>query len=79
MFCNYGLVNGISRNDILQVFSQYGQVDRIVMLPDKSYCFVCYTNVQDAVSAYHKVNGKMNAFLDQKLIYLIYTSSGYTD
>jgi len=76
MLCNYGLVNGLSRNDVLQVFSQYGQVDHIIMLPYKSYCFICYTNIQEAINAWEKVNGKVNSLPEQQLFYLIYTVSG---
>lgn len=79
MVCNYGLVNGLSRNDILTVFSQYGQIKCIMMIPYKSYCFVCYTNIQEAISAYDKVNGKINTLSNQKLFYLIYTNSGNTN
>lgn len=76
MVCNYGLVNGLSRKDVLQVFSQYGQVERIIMLPHKSYCFICYANIQEAINARENVNWKVNSLLEQKLFYLIYTVSG---
>jgi len=76
MVCNYGLVNGLSRKNILQVFSQYGQVEHIIMVPYKSYCFVCYANVQEAMFAYNKVNGKKNNLPNQQIFYLIYTNSG---
>lgn len=76
MVCNYGLVNGFSRKDVLQVFSRYGIVQCIIMLPNKSYCFICYANMQEAIFAYDKVNGKMNNLSDQKILYLIYTNSG---
>lgn len=76
MVCNYGLVNGLSRKDVLQVFSQYGQVQRVVMLPHKSYCFICYTNIKEAIRAWDKVNGKINGLPGQQLFYLIYTISG---
>ncbi|VVC35353.1 Zinc finger, DPH-type,DnaJ domain,ALKBH8, RNA recognition motif,Oxoglutarate/iron-dependent [Cinara cedri] len=75
MVCNYGLVNGLSRKDVLQVFSRYGTVDCIIMVPHKSYCFICYANIQEAISAYAKVNGKMNTLSDQQILYLIYTNS----
>lgn len=76
MVCNYGLVNGLSRKDVLQVFSQYGQVESIIMLPFKSYCFVCYASIQEAMCAYDKINGKMNTLPDQQFFYLIFTNSG---
>lgn len=76
MVCNYGLVNGLSRKNILQVFSQYGKLEHIIMLPYKSYCFISYATVQEAMSAYDKINGKMNNLPNQQIFYLIYTNSG---
>lgn len=76
MVCNCGLVNGLSRNDVLQVFSQYGKVEHIIMLPYKSYCFVCYVNVQDAIIAHDRVNGKINTLPNHQIFYLIYTHAG---
>lgn len=75
MVCNYGLVNGLSRKDLLQVFSQYGQIERIIMLPHKSYCFICYTSAPEAIMAYDKINGKINPLPSQQIFYLIYTKS----
>lgn len=76
MVCNHGLVNGLSRQDVFQVFSQYGQVERIIMLPHKSYCFICYVTIQEAISAYENINGKMNTLPNPLVFYLIYTNSG---
>lgn len=75
MLCNYGLVNGLSRKDILQVFSQYGQLEHIIMLPHKSYCFISYATIQEAICAYDKINGKINNLPNQQIFYLIYTNS----
>lgn len=79
MVCNHGLVNGLSRQDVFEVFSQYGQVKRIVMLPYKSYCFICFVTIQEAISAYENVNGKMNTLSEPLLFYLIYTNSSNDD
>lgn len=76
MVCNHGLVNGLSRQDVFQVFSQYGLVERILMLPHKSYCFICFTTIQEAISAFENVNGKFNTLPEPLLFYLIYTNSG---
>lgn len=76
MVCNYGLVNGLSRKDLLEVFSQYGQIEHIIMLPHKSYCFMCYANVLEATVAYDQVNGKITSLPNQQIFYLIYTKSG---
>lgn len=75
MVCNYGLVNGLSRKDLLQVFSPYGQIEHIIMLPHKSYCFICYASAPEAMSAYGKINGKITLLPSQQIFYLIYTKS----
>lgn len=75
MVCNYGLVNGLSRKDVFEVFSQYGEIKHIIMLPHKSYCFICYVNVQDALTACKKVNGKISNLPQQYIFYLIYSKS----
>lgn len=76
MVCNYGLVNGLSRKDVFHVFSQYGEIKNIIMLPHKSYCFVCYANLQEAIFAFDKINGKINNLPNQQIFYLIYSHSG---
>ncbi|XP_026814450.1 alkylated DNA repair protein alkB homolog 8-like isoform X1 [Rhopalosiphum maidis] len=76
MVCNCGLVNGLSRKDLLQVFNQYGQIEHIIMIPYKSYCFISFTEIEEAISAWNKVNGKFNGLSDEhKMFYLIYTVS----
>lgn len=75
MVCNYGLVNGLSRKDLLQVFSQYGQIEHITMVPHKSYCFIRYASAREAISAYAKINGKITPLPGRQIFYLIYTKS----
>ncbi|XP_050438702.1 alkylated DNA repair protein alkB homolog 8-like [Adelges cooleyi] len=75
MLCNYGLVNGFGRSHVTQLFSQYGLVENITMLPFKSYCFVSYSNVQEAKNAFDKINGNTSDVQNQRPLYLIYTDS----
>ena len=55
MVGNGGLGNGVSRNELKPLFSQYGQLTDIVMLPRKPYSVICYTSVQEATMAYEKL------------------------
>ncbi|XP_050525554.1 alkylated DNA repair protein alkB homolog 8-like isoform X2 [Daktulosphaira vitifoliae] len=75
MICNRGLVDGLGRSQLVKLFSQFGTLENVVMLPFKSYCFVSYFNVDDAKKALNNINGKKNALFDHQLVYLIYTES----
>ncbi|XP_038055354.1 alkylated DNA repair protein alkB homolog 8-like [Patiria miniata] len=54
---NGGLGNGVSRNDLKPLFSQYGQLTDIVMLPGKPYSIICYASVEEAVKAHDCLQG----------------------
>ncbi|XP_025204268.1 alkylated DNA repair protein alkB homolog 8-like [Melanaphis sacchari] len=76
MVCNCGLVNGLRRKDLLQVFYQCGQIERIIMIPYKSYCFISFTKIEEATNALEKINGKFNGLSNEhKMFFLIFTVS----
>ncbi|RUS82471.1 hypothetical protein EGW08_009777 [Elysia chlorotica] len=54
---NGGLVNGVSQEELLPLFSKFGVMSGIVMLPRKQYCFVCYADAASAALAHEKLNG----------------------
>ncbi|KAK6976876.1 Alkylated DNA repair protein alkB 8 [Biomphalaria glabrata] len=54
---NGGLANNVNQEDLLPLFQQYGEVQEIVMLPRKQYCFVSYSLERDAEQAFKKLNG----------------------
>lgn len=54
---NGGLGNSVSREDILEIFSQYGCVQDIIMIPRKPYCFVCFDNCDSSLNAKKKTTG----------------------
>ena len=54
---NGGLDNGVSQDDLHILFSHYGSVQDIIMIPRKPFCFVCYDSVEDAATAQEHVTG----------------------
>jgi alkylated DNA repair protein alkB family protein 8 len=54
--CNAGLMTGASRESLLEVLSPFGSIERIILLPGKSFSFVVYSNKLEAQEAIHKVN-----------------------
>ncbi|KAJ9601051.1 hypothetical protein L9F63_000786 [Diploptera punctata] len=59
MVANAGLGTGLQEEELLELCSTYGEIEEIVMLPGKSYCFIIFKNVQNASEAYIAINGKM--------------------
>lgn len=45
------------------------------MLPQKSISFIAYKNINDAIEAFEKINGKLNIGQYNKPLYLSYTES----
>ncbi|XP_037361588.1 alkylated DNA repair protein alkB homolog 8 isoform X1 [Talpa occidentalis] len=66
---NGGLGNGVSRNLLLPVLEKCGQVDALLMPPNKPYSFVRYKTTEESKKAYITLNGKeIVNDLDQKII-----------
>jgi len=69
--CNAGLVTGCSSSDLLNIFSKFGPVLNIVMIPKKSYSFLVYATKEDAQCAFNAVHGKVG-FSDKGPLYLVF-------
>ncbi|GFS15823.1 alkylated DNA repair protein alkB-like protein 8 [Elysia marginata] len=54
---NGGLDNGVSQEELIPLFSKFSNLEGIVMLPHKQYCFVCYSDTSSAALALEKLNG----------------------
>lgn len=54
---NAGLLNGFTREEILDVFADFGDIENLVMMEGKSYCIVSFENEHAAESCYEKLNG----------------------
>ncbi|XP_076340827.1 tRNA (carboxymethyluridine(34)-5-O)-methyltransferase alkbh8 [Tachypleus tridentatus] len=48
---NGGLVCGVQREDLMTLFSEFGPIEAIVMLPGKPYSFVVFQDVRSAEAA----------------------------
>ncbi|XP_047121255.1 alkylated DNA repair protein alkB homolog 8 [Schistocerca piceifrons] len=70
---NAGLVSGMKRESLLEMFSSYGLVEEIVMLPGKSYSFIVYQEPSAAALAYNAVHGKQLKEFNMRCLYLAYT------
>ncbi|KAL0272725.1 UNVERIFIED_CONTAM: hypothetical protein PYX00_005587 [Menopon gallinae] len=58
MICNGGLVNSISQENIFEVFSAFGPIENIVMIPEKSYSFLVFKDMSSAEAAYTRKNNQ---------------------
>ncbi|XP_070283033.1 tRNA (carboxymethyluridine(34)-5-O)-methyltransferase ALKBH8 isoform X1 [Myotis yumanensis] len=66
---NGGLGNGVSRNQLLPELEKLGQVDALLMPPNKPYSFVTYKTIEESKKAYVTLNGqKIVDDLGQKII-----------
>uniref|UniRef100_A0A1B6E4R5 tRNA (carboxymethyluridine(34)-5-O)-methyltransferase n=1 Tax=Clastoptera arizonana TaxID=38151 RepID=A0A1B6E4R5_9HEMI len=72
MVCNAGLVSGIHYEDVVEMFSKFGSLEKALMIPGKSYCFVVYEDIKEAVFAYEMVNGNCKLEKMDGPIYLLF-------
>lgn len=76
MIGNAGLVTGLQYEQVATLFTQYGRVENIVMIPGKSYSFVVYSNLDSALHAYKDINARVKLDNMDGPIYLLYSKSG---
>lgn len=78
VIANGGLGNGVSRNQLLPELEKLGQVDALLMPPNKPYSFVTYKTLEESKKAYVTLNGqKIVDDLGQKIIlYLNFVEKG---
>ncbi|XP_050327686.1 alkylated DNA repair protein alkB homolog 8 [Bactrocera neohumeralis] len=72
---NAGLSTGLTEESVLSNAIQYAPVQQVVMLPNKSYCFLKCDNVNNAERIYNNMHGR--AGLEQRggVVYLSYFKS----
>ncbi|BFZ15045.1 hypothetical protein BsWGS_18084 [Bradybaena similaris] len=54
---NGGLGNNVSQAELLTLFSACGDIRDVVMIPQKQYSFVSFTDIASASRAFHEYNG----------------------
>ncbi|TMW43605.1 hypothetical protein DOY81_011313 [Sarcophaga bullata] len=69
---NAGLCTGLTEEIVLATAEKYGQVKRLVMLPNKSYCFLECASVSDAISIFNNLHGVAELGQKSSVVYLSY-------
>lgn len=54
---NSGLANGIKIECVLQEFHKFGKINEFVTLPNKTYCFLKFSDLKEAVAVFENANG----------------------
>lgn len=75
MVCNAGLSSGYSEEKIVEIFSPYGTLEKVFMVPMKSYCFLEFKNDLDAKNVVSLLNGKLMENT-KTVFYLLLTEDG---
>ena len=72
--CNVGHVSCANYEDFLDAFMPFGDLDDVVLVPNKAYSFVFFTDISAASRAYEALNGQIVSSLSQT-VYLSYVKS----
>ncbi|XP_043263037.1 alkylated DNA repair protein alkB homolog 8 [Colletes gigas] len=59
MICNAGLMTGLQRETLQNVVDPLVSKYDLVMLPNKSYCFIKFYSINDAEYVYNKIHGQI--------------------
>ncbi len=70
---NGGLMCGVKRKDLVNVFDKYGKLDDLLMLPGKSFSYVLFSDITSAEEAMAHINGqKLSLNQTDRTFYLAY-------
>ena len=76
LISNVGLVTGCSREEIVQIFNEFGPIHNVYMLPGKSYCFIQFELVESSINCMNVINGALQNIENvTKPLYLCYIES----
>lgn len=73
MVCNVGLLSGASEADMVIYFSKFGKIEKVCMIPGKSYAFISFYSVESAQQSILGISqnvDKNNVFGSLHLIYV---------
>ena len=59
MVGNGGLMCGVDRNQIVGLFQKFGNIDRLLMFPGRSFSFISFQTVSESVKAMETVHGRV--------------------
>lgn len=70
----------MSQAELLTLFSACGDISDVVMIPQKQYSFVSFTDIASASRAFHEYNGhvlrKGNDPSQDVVLYLLFVEKG---
>lgn len=72
LLCNAGLVTGFTREDLFALFSPFGVIERVLMIPGKSYSFLSFSSVDDSETCVNSLNGSLSLENGTLPLYLCY-------
>ncbi|XP_014284279.1 alkylated DNA repair protein alkB homolog 8 [Halyomorpha halys] len=72
VLCNAGLLTGISEEDVVNYFGHYGQIDNVVMVPKKSYCFIVFRDLDSAIDCFASMTLPSVSSLSKDPLYILY-------
>lgn len=59
MVGNGGLMCGVDRRQIVSLFQKFGNIERLLMFPGRSFSFISFENVSESVKAMETVHGRV--------------------
>lgn len=74
--CNAGLSTGLQQEALLAEFATFGDVENIIMVRGKSYCFVKCIDQENATTIYNATHGKCRLGQNGGVLYLSFCAGG---
>lgn len=59
MVGNGGLMCGVDRNQIVGLFQKFGNIERLLMFPERSFSFISFQTVSESLKAMEAVHGRV--------------------
>ena len=75
IICNSGHVTGATYESLAELFSPYGNLEEIVLVPGKSFCFIKYVKVENSLNAFEGCHGIQSLSESKLAIYLSYVTN----
>ena len=72
--CNAGLTTGATYEELTEFFENYGSLRNLLLLPDKSYSFIEFSNESSASKAYELVHSTLALPNQNNVLYLAYVN-----
>lgn len=76
MICNAGLVTGLQRKALQDVIDPFVDKYDLIMPLNKSYCFIKFYSVENAIYIHNKIHGNININGQDTPLYATFTESG---